>query len=67
MIEQYKALIYAIIDRAVKDVRYGCKTDALDALKFFYSEYFEWMADIIDIDALAVRSIISDLVDEREN
>jgi hypothetical protein len=67
MIEQYKALICAIIDRAVKDVRYGYETDALDALKFFYSEYFEWMADIIDIDALAVRSIISDLVDEREN
>lgn len=67
MIEQYKALIYAIIDRAVKDVRYGYETDAIDAMEFFYSEYFEWMADVLDIDALAMKAIVLDLAGKREN
>lgn len=63
--DPYKLLIYAIIDRALKDVRYGNRTDAKDAMKFLRSGYFEDMADVLKLEASNIRQLAEDIFEKR--
>jgi len=63
--DPYKLLIYAIIDRALKDVRYGYRTDAKDAMKFLRSGYFEDMADVLKLEASNIRQLAEDIFEKR--
>ncbi len=63
--DPYKLLIYAIIDRALKDVRYGYRTDAIDAMEFLRSGYFEDMADVLKLEASNIRQMAEDIFEKR--
>jgi len=63
--DPYKLLVYAIIDRALKDVRYGNRTDAKDAMKFLESGYFEDMADVLKLESSRIRQMAEDMFEKR--
>ena len=55
----YRLLIYAILDRALTDVKEGNKGQAIDGMSFFDGGYFEDMADAIGLDVEATRAMVS--------
>lgn len=61
----YRTLIFAIIHRAVMDVKKGNMGMAIDAVRFFRGEYFEELAECVDLDIYATRDEIYKIFEER--
>lgn len=61
----FETLIYAIIDRAIRDLKKGNVYQAIDAVRFFESDWFETMAEVICLDVPSTRVMISDLFEKR--
>lgn len=62
---QYRLLVYAILDKALKDVQEGNKGQAIDAVGFFDGDFFEDLADAIGLDIKSTRTMVSDCFRER--
>lgn len=62
---EYRTLVFAILERAVKDINEGDMAQSIDAIRFFDGDYFEDLADCVGLDIEATRTMTSDMFRER--